>query len=254
MKYLIIGAGGTGGVVGFHMAQAGKDVTLIARDAHLESIQQKGLTLQTMWDENTKTIPVKASDMQHYKDRPEVILVCVKGYSLDGIYEFIRRIAKPQTIVIPILNIYGTGAKMQEKLPGMLVTDGCIYVSANIKEPGVILQHGKILRIFFGVRQKEEKCQLLEQIQKDMFARAKAHRDAHIWDAHNYEEFKDIAENKPGFIRGMWCGDQACEDKIKEDLAVTSRCMPFNDQEQISDVCVCCGKPAHKLVYWGKAY
>ena len=46
---------------------------------------------------------------------------------------------------------------MQEKLPGMLVTDGCIYVSANIKEPGVILQHGKILRIFFGVRQKEEK-------------------------------------------------------------------------------------------------
>ena len=167
MKYLIIGAGGTGGVVGFHMAQAGKDVTLIARDAHLESIQQKGLTLQTMWDENTKTIPVKASDMQHYKDRPDVILVCVKGYSLDGIYEFIRRIAKPQTIVIPILNIYGTGAKMQEKLPGMLVTDGCIYVSANIKEPGVILQHGKILRIFFGVRQKEEKCQLLEQIQKD---------------------------------------------------------------------------------------
>ena len=167
MKYLIIGAGGTGGVVGFHMAQAGKDVTLIARDAHLERIQQKGLTLQTMWDENTKTIPVKASDMQHYKDRPDVILVCVKGYSLDGIYEFIRRIAKPQTIVIPILNIYGTGAKMQEKLPGMLVTDGCIYVSANIKEPGVILQHGKILRIFFGVRQKEEKCQLLEQIQKD---------------------------------------------------------------------------------------
>ena len=156
MKYLIIGAGGTGGVVGFHMAQAEKDVTLIARDAHLESIQQKGLTLQTMWDENTKTIPVKASDMQHYKDRPDVILVCVKGYSLDGIYEFIRRIAKPQTIVIPILNIYGTGAKMQEKLPGMLVTDGCIYVSANIKEPGVILQHGKILRIFFGVRQKEE--------------------------------------------------------------------------------------------------
>ena len=96
--------------------------------------------------------------------------------------------------------------------------------------------------------------ELLETVQKDMFARAKAHRDVHIWDAHNYEEFKDIAENKPGFIRGMWCGDQACEDKIKEDLAVTSRCMPFNDQEQISDVCVCCGKPAHKLVYWGKAY
>jgi prolyl-tRNA synthetase len=96
--------------------------------------------------------------------------------------------------------------------------------------------------------------QLLEIIQKDMFARAKAHRDSHIWDAHNYDEFTETALNKPGFIRGMWCGDQACEDKIKEDFAVTSRCMPFSDQEQISDVCVCCGKPAHKLVYWGKAY
>ena len=96
--------------------------------------------------------------------------------------------------------------------------------------------------------------ELLETVQKEMFAKAKAHRDAHIWDAHNYEELREIAENKPGFIRGMWCGDQACEDKIKEDFAVTSRCMPFDDHEQISDVCVCCGKPAHKLVYWGKAY
>ena len=52
----------------------------------------------------------------------------------------------------------------------------------------------------------------------------------------------------------MWCGDQACEDKIKEETTATSRCMPFEDQEHIADTCVCCGKPAHKLVYWGKAY
>ena len=96
--------------------------------------------------------------------------------------------------------------------------------------------------------------ELLETIQSEMFARAKAHRDAHIYDAHNYTEFTEIVNTKPGFIRGMWCGDQACEDKIKEDFAATSRCMPFNDQEQIATTCVCCGKPAHKLVYWGKAY
>lgn len=95
---------------------------------------------------------------------------------------------------------------------------------------------------------------LLDEIQRDMFARAKAHRDAHIWDAHNYEEFKAIAAEKPGFIRGMWCGDRACEDKIKEETTATSRCMSFHDQEQISSTCVCCGRPAHKLVYWGKAY
>ncbi len=95
--------------------------------------------------------------------------------------------------------------------------------------------------------------ELMEVIQKDMFARAKAHRDSHITDVRSYAAFKDAVENKPGFIRAMWCGDEACENKIKEDTTATSRCMPF-EQEQISGVCVCCGKPAHKLVYWGKAY
>lgn len=96
--------------------------------------------------------------------------------------------------------------------------------------------------------------ELLEKIQNDMFERAKTHRDAHIYDAHNYEEFTQIILNKPGFVRGMWCGEQECEDKVKEDFAATARCMPFQDQEKISSVCVCCGKPAQKLVYWGKAY
>ena len=96
-------------------------------------------------------------------------------------------------------------------------------------------------------------AELMDVIQKDMFERAKAHRDAHITDVKTYAAFKDAVENKPGFIRAMWCGDEACEVKIKEDTTATSRCMPF-EQEEISDVCVCCGKPAHKLVYWGKAY
>ena len=65
--------------------------------------------------------------------------------------------------------------------------------------------------------------------------------------------FKDTIVNKPGFVKAMWCGDRACEDKIKEDVQATSRCMPF-EQEHLSDVCVCCGKPAKKMVYWGRAY
>ena len=95
---------------------------------------------------------------------------------------------------------------------------------------------------------------LLETMQKDMYERALAHRDSHIYDAHNFAELEEAAENKPGFIRGMWCGSQECEDRIKEELAVTSRCIPFHDKEQISRTCVCCGKEAHTLVYWGKAY
>ena len=95
--------------------------------------------------------------------------------------------------------------------------------------------------------------ELLKQIQSDMFEKARAHRDAHTYVATNYDEFKDIIANKPGFVKAMWCGDRACEDKIKEETTATSRCMPFA-QEHLSDVCVCCGRPAKKMVYWGKAY
>ncbi len=95
---------------------------------------------------------------------------------------------------------------------------------------------------------------LLDTIHDDMYARAEKHLKENIFDARTYDEFKDIADNKPGFIRAMWCGDTACEEKIKEDTTVTSRCLPWDDQEEISDTCVCCGKKAKHLVYWGKAY
>ncbi len=94
---------------------------------------------------------------------------------------------------------------------------------------------------------------LMDTIQVEMLERARVHREEHTYDAHNYDEFKEIVATKPGFVRGMWCESQDCEDKIKEDTTATSRCMPF-EQNAISDVCVCCGKPAKKLVYWGKAY
>jgi prolyl-tRNA synthetase len=90
-------------------------------------------------------------------------------------------------------------------------------------------------------------------MQNDMLERAKAHLASHIYVAKTYDEFKDIIANKPGFIKMMWCGDEACELKIKEDTTATSRCMPF-EQEEITDVCPVCGKKAKKMVYWGKAY
>ena len=96
-------------------------------------------------------------------------------------------------------------------------------------------------------------AQVLDTMQKEMLERARAHRDSHTYDVQTYEEFVKIINEKPGFVRAMWCGDQACEDKIKEDTTATARCMPFK-QEKLSDVCVCCGKPAKALVYWGKAY
>mgnify|MGYP000492014578 FL=1 len=95
--------------------------------------------------------------------------------------------------------------------------------------------------------------QLLDTIQREMLEKARSHREAHTYVARTMEEMEDILTNRPGFVKAMWCGCQECEDKIKEKFAATSRCMPF-EQEEISDACVCCGKPAKKMVYWGKAY
>ena len=93
----------------------------------------------------------------------------------------------------------------------------------------------------------------LAAMQVEMLERARAHREEHTYTARDYAEFKDIVENKPGFVKSMWCGDEACENMIKEETGATSRCMPFA-QEHLADSCVCCGKPAKTMVYWGKAY
>ncbi|MBE6650925.1 MAG: proline--tRNA ligase [Ruminococcaceae bacterium] len=95
--------------------------------------------------------------------------------------------------------------------------------------------------------------ELLADITKTMYEKALARREGMTHTAHNMDEMCDIAENKPGFIKAMWCGDLECEEKLKEVADVTSRCMPF-EGEAVGDTCVCCGKKATKMVYWGKAY
>ncbi len=94
----------------------------------------------------------------------------------------------------------------------------------------------------------------LSDLHDAMYQRALKNLEEKTFTATTYEEFLDTARNKPGFIKAMWCGDSACEDKIKEDTGgVKSRCIPF-EEEQLSDVCVCCGKPARHMVYWGRQY
>lgn len=168
MKYLIIGAGGTGGSIGAFMTEAGKDLTVIDRGMHLEAIQNHGLKMETTRKGNYTVYPMKAWDMEHYNEHPDVIFNCVKDYSLLDTIPFIKRVAHKDTIIIPILNIYGTGGRMQKLLPDLLVTDGCIYISAEIKEPGTILQKGDIFRVVFGVRNPEEYRSVLEQVAGDL--------------------------------------------------------------------------------------
>ncbi len=94
---------------------------------------------------------------------------------------------------------------------------------------------------------------LLVDIHNSMLEKARTLRDGKIHTAVSMDELKDIANNKPGFIKAMWCGKRECEEKIKEEAGLSSRCMPF-EQEHITDTCVCCGEKAENMVYWGKAY
>lgn len=167
MKYLIIGAGGTGGSMAGFMAKAGLDVSLIARGEHLKAIQQNGLSLETT-SMGTFSVFPKAYDMENYDDAPDVIFNCVKGYSLSSTIPFIRKVAHKNTVVIPILNIYGTGGVLQKELPEWLVCDGCIYIAAQIKEAGVISQTGDIFRVVFGVREAGDRREILNNIADDL--------------------------------------------------------------------------------------
>ena len=94
---------------------------------------------------------------------------------------------------------------------------------------------------------------LMDEIQDNLYNKALERRDSMTYEAHDLKELKDIIENHPGFVKAMWCGDEACEDKIKEIRGCKSRCIPFED-EKIGSKCVACGKDAKHLVIWGIQY
>lgn len=192
------------------------------------------------------------------------------------------RIAPTQVVVIPIqqrkegvlekagevyevLKAAGLRARLDDsdKSPGWKFSEAEMRgIPVRVELGPKDIENGQAVLVRRDTREKitvsldeiaEKITELLDTIQKDMLERARKHRETHTYTATNYEEFKKTIEEKPGFVKAMWCGCQECEDRIKEDVAATSRCIPF-EQENLSDVCVCCGKPAKKMVYWGRAY
>ena len=173
------------------------------------------------------------------------------------------RIAPTQVMIIPIQQRKEGVLEKAQELKAML-SNYRVKVDDTDKSPGWKFSEQEMrgipLRVEIGPKDIEagqavivrrdngEKCvvaltelnakvgELLEQMQKDMLERARTHRDNHTYTATTYEEFKDTIENRPGFVKAMWCGDQACEDKIKEDTTATSRCMPFAAGEAFRQV------------------
>lgn len=168
MNYLIAGTGGVGGSIAAFLALAGKNVTCIARGEHLAAIREHGLQLHSdLKGEHTLHVP--ACTAEEYQGKADVIFVCVKGYSIDSITDLIRRAAKPETVVIPILNVYGTGPRIQRLVPGVTVLDGCIYIVGFVSGKGEITQMGKIFRLVYGAHKGTQVSrETLEAVQRDL--------------------------------------------------------------------------------------
>jgi prolyl-tRNA synthetase len=122
------------------------------------------------------------------------------------------------------------------------------------KNQAVLVRRDTREKIFVSLDELEEKVQdLFDSVQTGLLKKAREMREMKTYQAKDMEEFEKVVNETPGFIKAMWCGDRACEDKVKEKTGATARCIPF-EQEQISDKCLCCGKEAKHMVYWGKAY
>ena len=142
MKYLVVGTGGVGGSIAGFLALAGKDVTCIARGKHLEAIRRNGLHLKSDL-KGEHFLPVKACTAEAFEGKADVIFVCVKGYSIDSIKEVLEHASTPDTLVIPILNVYGTGPRIGRLVPSVHVLDGCIYIVGFVSGEGEITSKPK---------------------------------------------------------------------------------------------------------------
>ena len=122
------------------------------------------------------------------------------------------------------------------------------------KNQCVLVRRDNREKVFVSLDDLETEIpRLLDAVQQGLYDAALARREKMTYTAATLDELKDVADNKPGFIKAMWCGSRECEEKLKEVAGISSRCIPF-EQEQIADTCVCCGKPAKHMLYWGKAY
>ena len=191
-------------------------------------------------------------------------------------------IAPTKVVIVPIgddLEVLSLAHDYQDKLEEEGITS---YIDDSNKSPGFKFAEAEVkgipVRIEIGKRDLDkniitlvrrdtrEKMEvfintdivhdvsiLLEDIQRDMYDRALRRREEMTYTATDLEEFENIINNHPGFVKAMWCGDFTCEEKIKDIRGCKSRCIPFGD-EKVSDKCVVCGKEAKELVIWGIQY
>ncbi|MFH5835549.1 proline--tRNA ligase [Proteiniclasticum sp. C24MP] len=234
------------------------DITYTGKDGKLAHVHQ------TSWGLSTRVIG--AIIMVHGDDSGLVLP---------------PRVAPTQLVIIPVAQHKEGVLEKAEELREKLSKVVRVKVDASDKKPGwkfseyemkgvpvrlevgpkdiennqvVLVRRDTREKIFVSMDELEEKLPaLLDEIHDALYEKALDRMTTMTSEAVTPEEMRDAADNKPGFIKAMWCGKLSCEEQIKEEYGLSSRCMPF-EQEELSDTCICCGEKAESLVYWGKAY
>lgn len=234
------------------------DITFTGKDGKLAHVHQ------TSWGLSTRVIG--AIIMVHGDDSGLVLP---------------PRVAPTQLVIIPVAQHKEGVLEKAEELRERLSKVVRVKVDSSDKKPGwkfseyemkgvpvrlevgpkdiennqvVLVRRDTREKIFVSMDELEEKLPaLLDEIHDALYEKALDRMQTMTTTVTTPEEMRDAADNKPGFIKAMWCGELSCEEKIKEEYGLSSRCMPF-EQEKVSDECICCGEKAEKLVYWGKAY
>jgi 2-dehydropantoate 2-reductase len=169
MRYLILGPGGIGGSIGGFLSAAGHDVSFIAHGRTLDALRKEGLKVNSSLKGQIHIRNVKVFSPEEFIGQADVIFVCVKDYSLDSVLPVLGRACGSSSVIIPLLNGFGAGDRIREKLPGCIVTDGCIYISAFIDSPGCVTQVGSLFRMFFGFKKNSDfDNSILEVVTSDL--------------------------------------------------------------------------------------
>ena len=250
--------GGTSHFFGDGFAKA-FDITFTARDNTIKhpfqtswgvSTRSIGAIIMTHGDDNGLILPPAVAPIQ-------VVIIPIAQHKegvLDKANEIKNRLAETLRVKLDDGD-QSTGWKFsQYEMKGVPVrleigpkdieNNSCVLVSRVTRE-----------KKFVSLDNVEAEVDaMLRQVHEELVARARKNLEEKTFVATNMDEFMDIAENKPGYIKAMWCGEVECEDTIKEKTGgVKSRCIPFVE-EHLSDVCACCGKPAKHMVVWGRQY
>jgi 2-dehydropantoate 2-reductase len=237
-----MGVGGVGGYFGGKLAvhygtRKDMDITFIARGKHLKEIQNNGLKVIT--EKGTFIAkPDRAIDNPASGSIFDIIIFCVKSYDLEYGAKLFKNCVNEQTVVITVLNGVDNAARLKRVLPDAQILDGCVYISAFIKEPGIVCQAGGTCKFFFGSDTENKKHVKIEQILKDAGIAAEYRKDIKeiVWEKYLFVSPLASATSFYQKTFGQIMEDEQCKNLLHGLLKETENIAKFQKVNLPNDI------------------